>query len=136
MLAYAVAYLATAVVFFGLDFIWLSRVSTAFYKSHLGELLLEKPNLVVAALFYLVYISGIIYFCVSPALASERWTTAAVKGAMLGLVAYGTYDMTNLATLKNWSVTVSIVDIAWGVVLTAMAATGGYFITRLFVNLD
>ena len=55
---------------------------------------------------------------------------------MLGLVAYGTYDMTNLATLKNWSVTVSIVDIAWGVVLTAMAATGGYFITRLFVNLD
>ena len=72
MLAYAVAYLATAVVFFGLDFIWLSCVFIAFYKSHLGELLLEKPNLVVAALFYLVYIAGIIYFCVSPTLTSER----------------------------------------------------------------
>ena len=129
--SYTTAYITTTVVFFGLDFVWLSTISTNFYRSRVGALLLEQPNLGVAGLFYLVYVAGIVHFAVIPAVNATSWTTAAVNGALLGLVAYGTYDLTNLATLKNWSVSVSIVDMAWGIVLTATAATCGYFLTTL-----
>lgn len=131
--SYAVSYVATAVVFFGLDFVWLSTISTSFYRSRIGTLLLEQPNLGVAGLFYLVYIAGIVHFAAMPAVNGGSWATALVNGALLGLVAYGTYDMTNLATLKNWSVSVSVVDMMWGIALTATAATCGYFITVLTV---
>ena len=127
--SYAAAYAATAVVFFGLDFVWLSTVSTSFYRSRIGSLLLDQPNLGVAGLFYLVYVAGIVHFAVMPAVNGANWATALVNGALLGLVAYGTYDMTNLATLKNWSVSVSIVDMMWGIALTATAATCGYVLT-------
>ena len=119
----------TAIVFFGLDFVWLSTISTSFYRSRIGALLLDQPNLGVAGLFYLVYVAGIVHFAVMPAVNGASWVTALVNGALLGLVAYGTYDMTNLATLKNWSVSVSVVDMIWGVALTATAATCGYFLT-------
>lgn len=126
--SYAVAYTATALVFFGLDFVWLSTVSTGFYRSRIGSLLLDQPNLGVAGLFYLVYVAGIVHFAVMPAVNGTSWTTALVNGALLGLVAYGTYDMTNLATLKSWSVSVSVVDMMWGIALTATAATCGYLV--------
>jgi uncharacterized membrane protein len=127
--SYTVAYGATAVVFFGLDFVWLSTVSTIFYRGRIGPLLLDQPNLGVAGLFYFVYVAGIVHFAVMPAVNGTSWTTALVNGALLGLVAYGTYDMTNLATLKNWSISLSVVDMIWGIALTATAATGGYFAT-------
>ncbi|MCA0317065.1 MAG: DUF2177 family protein [Proteobacteria bacterium] len=127
--SYATAYAASAVVFFGIDFLWLSTISTNFYRSRIGGLLLDQPNLGVAGLFYLVYVAGIVHFAVLPGLNATSWTTALINGALLGLVAYGTYDMTNLATLKNWSVTVSVVDMAWGVTLSAAAATAGYAVT-------
>lgn len=127
--SYAVAYAATAVVFFGIDFVWLSTISTSFYRSRIGSLLLDQPNFGVAGLFYLLYVAGIVHFAVMPAVNGANWTTALINGALLGLVAYGTYDMTNLATLKNWSVSVSVVDTIWGIALTATAATCGYFFT-------
>lgn len=127
--SYLTAYAATAVVFFGIDFVWLSTISTSFYRSRIGSLLLEQPNLSVAGLFYLVYVAGVVHFAVMPAVHGASWTTALVNGALLGLVAYGTYDMTNLATLKNWSAAVSVVDTIWGVSLTATAATLGFFVT-------
>ncbi|WP_432289205.1 DUF2177 family protein (plasmid) [Aminobacter sp. BA135] len=127
--SYATAYVATAVVFFGLDFLWLSTISTNFYRSRIGALLLDQPHFGVAGLFYFVYVAGIVHFATMPALNGASWTTALLNGALLGLVAYGTYDMTNLATLKNWSVTVSVVDMAWGVALTGTAATIGYLVT-------
>ena len=127
MMPYVIAYVSTAVVFFGLDYLWLSRVAIGFYRRHIGDLLLATPNFAAAGLFYLVYVAGIVYFAVMPAVAGGGWLTALVGGAFLGLIAYGTYDMTNLATLKVWSLSVSLVDMAWGTVLTATAATAGYF---------
>jgi uncharacterized membrane protein len=94
---------------------------------------MDQPNFTVAGLFYLVYVGGIIYFAVIPALNSNSWLTAVINGAILGLIAYGTYDMTNLATLKNWSLSVSIVDMVWGLLLTAMASSAGYFATSFIL---
>lgn len=129
MTTYILAYISTAVVFFGLDFVWLSRVATGFYKSRIGDLMLAQPNFVAAGLFYLFYIAGIVYFAVAPALSGGNWVSALVSGAILGFIAYGTYDMTNLSTLKSWSLSVSVVDMAWGTVLTGLAATAGYLVT-------
>jgi uncharacterized membrane protein len=132
VLKYLVAYAATAVVFFALDFIWLTS-ALGFYRERLGGLLLDNPNLGYAAAFYVVYVAGIVVLAVSPALNGGTWVNAMMAGALLGLVAYGTYDMTNLATLRGWSLTVSLVDMAWGTFLTATAATGGYLATRWLV---
>lgn len=129
MLKLLVAYAATTVIFFALDFIWLSS-ALGFYRERLGNLLLDSPQLGYAAGFYLLYVAGIVALAVNPALNGGNWVNALVAGAILGLVAYGTYDMTNLSTLRGWSLTVSLVDMAWGTALTATAATGGYLITR------
>lgn len=125
-MTYLISYLATALVFLGLDFLWLTRISPAFYRSRIGELLLEQPNFTAAAAFYLLYVTGIVYFAVVPALAAGSWSTALVSGAVLGLVAFGTYDMTNLSTLKGWSLQISLVDMIWGMVITAISAVIGY----------
>jgi len=129
MLKYLIAYAATAVIFFACDFVWLSTMG-GFYRERAAGLFLDKPNLAIAGLFYLVYVAGVVFLAVSPALASGNWTTALLAGLVLGLVAYGTYDLTNLSTLKNWPVSVSFIDLAWGTVLTGTAATGGFLVTR------
>lgn len=123
------AYVATAVVFFAMDFIWLSTAVNGIYRPRIGSLLLERPNLPVAASFYLLYVVEIVVFAVLPALRDGDWGRAAWSGALLGVVAYGTYDMTNLATLRDWSATVSLVDLAWGTVATAVSATIGMLVT-------
>lgn len=129
-MTYVLAYVGTVVAFLGLDFLWLGTVATGFYRGRIGSLLLDQPNFVAAGLFYLLYVAGIVYFAVQPALVSGNWTTAAIAGAILGLIAYGTYDMTNLATLKNWSLTLSAVDMAWGTVLTSFSAVVGYWVAE------
>ena len=125
------SYVITAVVFLGLDFLWLTTIALGFYRRELGPLLLEKPSLTISAGFYLIYVLGIVFFCVTPALNGGNWLTALGTGALLGLVAYGTYDITNLATLKNWSTSVALADLAWGTALTAVAAAAGTLLTRL-----
>lgn len=125
---FILAYIATAVVFFGLDYLWLSKISISFYKTHLQGLLLDQPNLGIAALFYIFYVGGIVYFCVLPAFASGSWQQALFSGALLGLIAYGTYDITNLSTLKNWPVIVAVVDIGWGAFLTGLSALAGFLV--------
>lgn len=129
MLKSLIAYAATAVIFFACDFIWLSTMGS-FYRERAAGLFLDKPNLAVAGLFYLVYVGGVVILAVGPALSGGTWTSALLAGLVLGLVAYGTYDLTNLSTLKNWPLSISLVDLAWGTVLTGVAATGGYLITR------
>ena len=125
---YVVAYIVTAVVFLGLDALWLSQIALGMYRRELGTLLLDRPNLVVAGLFYLLFVIGIVVLAIVPALNGGGWVTALVAGAVLGLVAYGTYDITNLSTLRNWSLTVTVADLIWGTALTAVSATVGYFV--------
>jgi uncharacterized membrane protein len=122
--------LATAISFLALDSIWLSLAASRLYRPRLGSLLLERFNMAPAAAFYLIYLAGILVFAIAPALVTGRWTTALMRGAMLGLVAYATYDLTNQATLRGWSVTVTIADLCWGSFLTATAATIGFTVAR------
>ncbi|TWD44869.1 putative membrane protein [Agrobacterium vitis] len=133
MLRYIIAYVATAVVFFGLDYLWLSRVAIGFYKSQMGEIMRPQPNFTAAGVFYLFYIAGIVYFAVSPSLQNGSVWTVLLSGALLGLFAYGTYDMTNLATLKAWTVSLSAVDMIWGMCLTAISAAAGYLAVTRFL---
>lgn len=111
-----------------IDAVWLSVVANKFYKSQLGPLLLEKPNMVAAVLFYIIFVIGIVVFAVMPAVAAGDWKVALGYGALLGLVTYATYDLTNLATLKGFPVKVVIVDLLWGTVLTATVAALTYLV--------
>lgn len=131
MLKFVVAYAATAIVFFGLDFIWLTRM-LGFYQAQLGDLLLDKPRLGYAGAFYAVYVIGIVVLVVLPAATAGNWVNALLGGALLGLVAYGTYDMTNMATLKGFQLQVAMVDMAWGTFVTAIAATAGTLALSVF----
>lgn len=127
------AYAGAAAVFFALDFLWLSFIAIGFYRAEIGQLLLEKPNFLAAGAFYLFYVMGVVGFAVLPAVTAQSWLWALIAGVALGLIAYGTYDMTNLATLKDWSWKVSAVDLVWGGTVTGLAALGGYWVARLTV---
>jgi uncharacterized membrane protein len=124
------AYAAALIVMLALDFVWLSLTGDALYRRVLGDLLLEQFHVAPAALFYLLYGVGVVMFAVSPAFDSQAWTTALVRGALFGVFAYATYDLTNQATLRNWSTVLTIVDVTWGAVLTAVAATAAYLAGR------
>jgi uncharacterized membrane protein len=131
-MAYVIAYISTAVVFFAIDYLWLTRIAIGFYREHIGALLLATPNFTAAGIFYLFYVVGLVYFAVMPAVSTGSLLTAIFNGALLGLLAYGTYDMTNLATLKGWSLQVSLVDMAWGAFLSATASVAGYYAVSRF----
>jgi len=126
---FVVAYVGSAVAMLALDAIWLTTMVPRLYKPALGDLLADPPNLPVAAVFYLLYVVGIVFFAVLPSVEHRSWLAALGTGALLGLVAYGTYDFTNLSTLKNWPLTLSLVDVAWGAVVTSLAALAGYTAT-------
>ena len=122
MPAHLAAYAAGLVAFLAIDAVWLGIVARGFYRDQLGGLLANQPNFAIAALFYLFYAAAIVILAVSPALKSGSAMQAVMLGAVLGLAAYGTYDITNMATLKGWPVLMSIVDMAWGTVLTGTVA--------------
>ena len=121
-----VGYLGALVVFLGLDAVWLTLTSAPLYRPALGAILAGQPRLVPAVLFYLIYLIGVIVFAVAPALEARRWTSAAARGALFGFFAYATYDLTNQATMAVWATRVTILDMAWGSVVTAAGATAGY----------
>lgn len=129
-----VAYVATLVAFVAIDAAYLASIGARLFKSTLGDVL--APNVAVppAILFYLIFPVGLVIFAVLPALESGRWTSAALFGALLGFFAYFTYDMTNWATIRNWTPTLTIVDVIWGTVLGAAAATVGFLVTRATVG--
>jgi uncharacterized membrane protein len=124
-----IAYIATALVFLGLDATWLTIMGEKFYRPIIGDLMLQKFSPQPAIVFYLLYVLGMIIFAVSPALASGKWTTALGYGAMFGFFAYVTYDLSNQATLRTWTTVLSVTDITWGTIVTAVSATLGFLIT-------
>lgn len=128
------AYIVTALLFGALDAVWLSQSFAGVYLPEIGALTLPSPAPVASLAFYLVYIAGIVRFAVAPALAAGGPARAGVQGAWLGAVAYATYDLTNLATLQHWTLKVSLIDMAWGCVATATAATLATAIVGRFVT--
>ena len=121
-------YLATLLVFTAVDFVWLGFVAHGYYRSQIGHLIADQVNLPAAAAFYLVYALGLLIFAVQPAVAAGGVPKALMLGAMFGLFCYATYDLTNLATLKNWSLPLSLIDMAWGAVLSGVAAAAGAWV--------
>ena len=121
------AYLATAVVMIAVDMLWLGVIAKPMYQQGLGHLMAERPNLMAAVAFYALYAFGLLMFAIVPQAAEAGWLKTAAAAAMFGLIAYATYDLTNLATLKDWPIGLSLIDMAWGSVLSAVAATAGRF---------
>lgn len=113
-----------------IDAIWLGFVARGFYSRQLGELMLDSPRLSIAALFYVMYSAAIVILASAPAFRSGSLTDALLLGAILGFAAYGTYDITNLSTLKNWPLVMSLVDMAWGTLLTAAVSAVGFWLLR------
>jgi uncharacterized membrane protein len=126
MLKWLAGYAAGGVVFLALDAIWLGILSREIYRPVLSPMLADRINIGAASAFYLIYVTGVLFLAVQPAVKAQSFGTALATGAFLGLVAYATYDLTNLATLKMWSVKVAVIDIAWGVSLTAVTAGAAY----------
>lgn len=123
-------YIFTVPVFFAIDIVWLVSMSKNFYGKYLGYLMSPSPNWSAAILFYLINIVGIIFFCVSPALEKGTVMKAVLFGALYGLCTYATYDLTNLATIKNWPLIVTIVDMIWGVILSSTVAGVSFMIGK------
>ena len=123
-----ILYFITLAIGLIIDLIWLGLMNSRFYKSQLAGLMSDKVNWLPGILFYLLFIAGLLILVVIPAFNNESWVSAMLLGGLLGMVAYGTYDLTNLASIKNWPVPVTVVDIIWGTVFSATVATISYFI--------
>jgi uncharacterized membrane protein len=131
IIKYIIAYFATGISFALIDSVWLRSMYKPLYQVEIGEMLMKGMRLGPAVAFYLLFILGMMIFAVGPALASGKWQTALVQGAMFGFFTYMTYDLTNFATLKVWSLKVTILDMIWGTLLTGSAATAGFWVTNL-----
>lgn len=127
-----IAYVAAGLIFLVIDAIWLTVMADTLYRPLLGDRLEPQFVLAPAAAFYLIYIAGIVFLAIMPALEGGGLAKAAINGAALGLVAYATYDLTNHATLKDWPLAVTLADIPWGTVLTALSASGGFLVASRF----
>jgi len=123
-------YFVLAFIFIVIDSIWIAVVANKFYKKEMGNLLLKKPKLGYGALFYALYIWGVIYFVLDPGLQAHDIGFVIKHAALLGLVMYATYDLTNLSTLKKWSRKLTVVDMIWGVLLTTAVSSIGFAIFR------
>jgi uncharacterized membrane protein len=127
-----VSYLLTAVVFFAIDLVWLGLVARNMYQRHIGHLMSSQVNWVAAMVFYLAFIVGILVFAAYPSVDDDSVLHALGRGALFGFLAYATYDLTNLATLKDWPLSITIIDITWGTILTGVVSVAGFFIVRAF----
>lgn len=123
-------YFLALLIFLGIDALWLGLVAPGFYRSQIGHLMAETPNLFAAGIFYLLFVGVLVHFVIEPALRIGTIREAWVRGALFGLVTYATYDLTNLATLRDWPLLVTIVDLAWGTTLTAGTAAASVWAGR------
>jgi len=122
----------TLLIFLAIDFLWLTVIAKSLYAQHLGYLMAPKANLLAAFLFYLLFVLGLQFFVLNPALASGSWTTALFAGMFFGLVTYATYDLTNLATVKDWPILITVVDLAWGSVVSGLTSVLSFLIIKRF----
>ena len=123
----AALYGISVVVFFAIDFVWLSTATSRIYKPYLGDLLADQPKLGVAAGFYLLYVVGILALAVIPGLQEGSVVGALWRGALFGFLAYATYDLSNLATIRDWPWQVSAIDMVWGTTLNSAVAVASYY---------
>jgi uncharacterized membrane protein len=122
MAYYLKLYLATLIIFLTVDLVWLGLVARPFYEQQLGVLLVPTPNWVVALAFYLLFNVGLLVFVVGPSLPTNSLTPTLLRAALFGLVTYATYDLTNLATLKDWPLLITVVDMLWGTSLSVIVS--------------
>ena len=134
MTRYFAAYVATLVVMVALDLLWLGVVAKSFYQQGIGHLMAARPNIPVAVAFYALYAVGLVLFAVAPGGSTAGWSRTLAMGALFGFFAYATYDLTNLATLKNWPVGVALLDIAWGSLVSAVSVVAGKAAMDRFVG--
>lgn len=121
-------FLISLPVFFILDMLWLGLIAKSFYAKQIGFMMKTEVNWVAAIIFYLIFLSGLTVFVIAPAVEKNSWKDAILLGAFFGLITYATFDLTNLATIKNWPLTVTIVDLIWGMVLSASVSGITFFI--------
>ncbi len=123
-------YMIALPVFFILDMLWLGLIAKNFYRSQIGFLLKPDVNWIAAIIFYLIFIAGMVIFVIQPAFSKQSWQDTLIYGALFGLITYATYDLTNLATVKDWPLMVTIVDLIWGMTLSLLVS----FITFTIAN--
>jgi len=124
-------YLVAFIVFFLIDIVWLTVVARKLYQQELGFLLSDKPNWFAAALFYLVFLAGVVFFVINPALGKDSWKYALFTGMLFGFITYATYDLTNLATIKNWPLKITIIDLIWGTSIGGLIPVITFFIRKV-----
>jgi len=134
MKIYLIAYAAAVVAFLIIDGLWLGLIAKNFYANQLGDLLRKNFLVVPGALFYLAYTAGLVFLAVRPMQPELSLANVALYGAIVGFLSYGTYDMTNLSTIRDWPVMVSVVDLIWGTVLSASVATVSAVCVRHFAS--
>lgn len=127
---YIKLYLVSLAVFFVIDLLWLGLAARSFYQQYLGFLMTPSPNWFVAVLFYLLFVVGLLFFVIIPGLNANSLKTTLLRAALFGLITYATYDLTNLATLKDWPVIVSIVDMLWGTFLSVAVSLIGFIAAK------
>ncbi len=130
MVYYLKLYALSFLVFLLIDAVWLGVVARSFYANHLGYIMAERPNWTAAFIFYAMFVAGVLLFVVNPALGRDSFWWAVAMGAAFGVVAYGTYDLTNQAVIKDWPFIVTVVDMIWGGVLSALVSAGGFIIGK------
>jgi len=121
-------YVLAVPIFLAIDLVWLALIARSFYAKQIGFLMKTQVNWVAAIIFYLLFVLGLVLFVILPAKEAGSWTHALLYGAIFGLVSYATYDLTNLATLKDWPLLVTLIDLVWGAVLAAVVSTVTYLI--------
>jgi uncharacterized membrane protein len=132
MLRYLATYITMIFVMAALDFLWIGFIAKQTYQSGIGHLMAEKPILLAAALFYLVFCAGLLWFAIVPSIAKPGMAAAITAAAIFGFCAYATYDLTNLATLKGWPTSVALIDMAWGTFASVAAVTLGKLVFDKF----
>ncbi len=120
-------YLIALVTFVVVDGLWLGVISKTLYKKELGYLLSSSPNWIAAIIFYILFLGGLIYFVINPGIEKESIKIILISGALFGLMTYATYDLTNLATIKDWPLKITIIDLIWGTSLSTIVSTITYY---------